>query len=77
MIYFIYFTVILLSNTIGAISGMGGGVIIKPVLDLINFHSLTSIAFYSSIAVFTMSIFSTYKQYKNGIQINWKNGLFL
>ncbi|BDQ60761.1 hypothetical protein EfsSVR2332_08390 [Enterococcus faecalis] len=51
---------------------MGGGVIIKPVLDFLGFHSLNSIAFYSSVAVFVMSISSTYKQYQNGVQIEWK-----
>ena len=44
----IYFITIFLSNTVGALSGMGGGVIIKPVLDFLGFHSLNSIAFYSS-----------------------------
>lgn len=71
-ILLIYFITIFLSNTIGAISGMGGGVIIKPVLDFIGYHSLSSITFYSSVAVFTMSISSTYKQYQNGIQIDLK-----
>lgn len=71
----IYFITIFLSNTIGAISGMGGGVIIKPVLDLIGLHSLSAIAFYSSIAVFTMSLSSTYKQLKSGIKINFRQAL--
>ncbi|MHC5227088.1 sulfite exporter TauE/SafE family protein [Enterococcus sp. LJL99] len=68
----IYFITIFLSNTVGALSGMGGGVIIKPVLDFIGYHSLSSIAFYSSVAVFTMSISSTFKQIQNGIQIELK-----
>ena len=71
-IVLIYFVTIFLSNTVGALSGMGGGVIIKPVLDFIGYHSLSSIAFYSSVAVFTMSISSTYKQYKNGVQVELK-----
>ncbi|MDQ0177615.1 sulfite exporter TauE/SafE family protein [Bacillus chungangensis] len=73
----IYFFTILLSNTLGAISGMGGGVIIKPVLDTIGLHSLKSITFYSSIAVFTMSISSIYKQIRNSVMINYKNVLGL
>ncbi|WP_229677508.1 sulfite exporter TauE/SafE family protein [Enterococcus wangshanyuanii] len=51
---------------------MGGGVIIKPALDFLGYHSLNTIAFYSSVAVFTMAISSTYKQYQNGLQIQWK-----
>jgi len=69
--YIIYFLVIILANTVGAISGMGGGVIIKPVFDSIGFHTLSAITFYSSVAVFTMSISSTFKQIKNGIKVRW------
>ncbi len=54
---------------------MGGGVIIKPILDFLGFHSLSSIAFYSSVAVFVMSISSTYKQYQNGIYIDWRKAI--
>ena len=74
-ILLIYFITIFLSNTVGALSGMGGGVIIKPALDFIGYHSLSSIAFYSSVAVFTMSISSTYKQYQNGIKIELKKAV--
>lgn len=76
-VFLLYFIIIVLSNTVGAISGMGGGVIIKPVLDTFGFHSLAAISFYSSVAVFTMSISSTYKQIKNGVKINWLQSLFI
>lgn len=68
----IYFFVIVLANTIGAISGMGGGVIIKPIFDMIGVHSVAAISFYSAVAVFVMAMVSTYRQIKNGIQIHWK-----
>jgi len=71
----IYFIVIILANTVGSISGMGGGVIIKPVLDTIGYHSVVSVAFYSSVAVFTMSITSTLKQISNGVKIEVKPAL--
>lgn len=71
MIGIIYFLVIVFANSIGAISGMGGGVIIKPVFDLIHVHSVAAISFYSSVAVLTMSVVSTSKQLKNGIEVNW------
>lgn len=70
-IYFIYFALIIIANTVGAISGMGGGVIIKPVLDGIGYHSLNNISFFSSVAVFTMAISSTYRQLRNGVQVKW------
>jgi uncharacterized membrane protein YfcA len=71
MIGVYYFLVIIFSNMIGAISGMGGGVIIKPVLDLIGRHSVAAISFYSSVAVFIMAGVSTLRQAKNGIQLKF------
>ncbi len=71
----IYFIVIFLSNTVGAISGMGGGVIIKPVLDALPYHEVDAIAFYSAVSVFTMSIASTVKQVKSGFKIDVKSAL--
>lgn len=38
---------------------------------MIDYHSLAEINFYSSIAVFTMSVSSTYRQTKNKVSINW------
>lgn len=68
----LYFIIIVLANTIGAISGMGGGVIIKPVFDLIGVHQVAEISFYAAVAVFVMSIVSTYRQVKNGVALNWR-----
>jgi uncharacterized membrane protein YfcA len=72
MIGVIYFIVIVLANTIGAISGMGGGVLIKPIFDFIGAHSVAAVSFYSSVAVFTMSLVSTGRQLKSGQRFNWK-----
>lgn len=58
MIYVIVSIVIFLSCTIGATVGLGGGVIIKPVLDSMNFASVDVVNFISSFAVFAMSISS-------------------
>ncbi|MGG5313451.1 hypothetical protein IGL76_002171 [Enterococcus sp. DIV2381] len=68
----IYFFVIVTANTIGAVSGMGGGVLIKPIFDFIGAHTVAAISFYSSVAVFTMSIVSTSRQLMSGRKINWK-----
>ncbi|KNZ41594.1 sulfite exporter TauE/SafE family protein [Acetobacterium bakii] len=73
----LYFLVIVLANTVGAISGMGGGVIIKPMLDAIGVHSLNEISFYSSIAVFTMAIVATWQQFKNPIDVKIKLALLI
>ncbi|MDT2757456.1 sulfite exporter TauE/SafE family protein [Enterococcus asini] len=65
MIGLLYFVIIIFANTIGAISGMGGGVLIKPLFDAIGADSVPAITFYSTVAVFTMSIVSTLRQRKN------------
>ncbi|ETY72981.1 hypothetical protein LFAB_14365 [Lactiplantibacillus fabifermentans T30PCM01] len=57
----LYFIIIFFANTIGAVSGMGGGVIIKPLLDAFSGDRLATIGFYSSLAVFVMAIVSTAK----------------
>lgn len=72
MIGLLYFIVILLANAVGAVSGMGGGVLIKPVFDFIGAHSVAAISFYSAVAVFTMSIVSTYRQLQNEIEFDWE-----
>lgn len=72
MIGILYFIVIVLANSVGSVSGMGGGVIIKPILDLVGAHDVTSVSFYSAVAVFTMSIVSTTRQLKKGAKFDWK-----
>lgn len=68
----VYFLVIVLANTVGAVSGMGGGVIIKPVLDFIAADSVAAVSFYSSVAVFIMSITSTLRQVRGGMAVRGK-----
>lgn len=70
MVGWMYLIIIILANTVGSLSGMGGGVLIKPLFDLLGYHSMLEISFYSSVAVFTMSLVSTYGQLKNKIKIN-------
>ena len=59
MVLILYGFVVFLATLLGSFVGLGGGVIIKPVLDVINAHSLTEISFFSSCAVLAMSITST------------------
>lgn len=59
MIFALYSAVVFVSTLLGAFVGLGGGVVIKPVLDLINVHTLSQISFFSSCAVFAMSTTST------------------
>ena len=41
MVLILYGFVVFLATLLGSFVGLGGGVIIKPVLDVINAHSLT------------------------------------
>ena len=50
-----------LASTAGAICGIGGGVIIKPVLDLFGLASVSTISFLSGCTVLSMSCYSVGK----------------
>lgn len=65
----IYFIVAIIATTVGALAGLGGGVIIKPTLDLLGHYDITTISLLSSFTVFSMAIVSTYKQLKKGFVI--------
>lgn len=54
----IFFLVSLLASTVGAICGIGGGVIIKPVLDLLHLADVSAISFLSGCTVLSMSCYS-------------------
>ena len=54
----IFFLVSLLASVVGAICGIGGGVIIKPVLDLLHLESVSTISFLSVCTVLSMSCYS-------------------
>lgn len=77
MIVFIYSFVIVFATVLGAIAGLGGGVIIKPLFDLIGVHNASTIGFYSSVAVFTMCIVSIIKQLKHGFQFDIKTIIYI
>lgn len=54
----IFFLTGFLASTVGAICGIGGGVIIKPVLDLFQLETVSAINFLSSCTVLAMSSYS-------------------
>ena len=65
----IYFLITFFATLIGAVAGMGGGVIIKPVLDMMGNYDIVTISILSSITVLSMALVSTIKQIKNGLMI--------
>lgn len=58
------FIICLFASMIGGICGIGGGVIIKPVLDALGIMSVSAISFLSGLTVMSMSIISVFKQRK-------------
>lgn len=54
----IFFLVSLLASIAGAICGIGGGVIIKPVLDVLHLETVSTISFLSGCTVLSMSCYS-------------------
>ena len=68
----LYGIIIIFATFMGAYVGLGGGVIIKPLLDLIGKDPISIVNFYSACAVFSMSISSTIKHIKSKTKIDFK-----
>ncbi len=62
MTQLLYFLIAIGATTVGALTGMGGGVIIKPVMDVLGAYDAATIGVLSSITVFSMSVVSIGKQ---------------
>ncbi len=75
MQYLIYFLLALTATTVGSLSGMGGGVIIKPLMDIPGDFDVQTIGIISSITVFTMAIVSVLKQMKSKTKIPFKTAI--
>ena len=57
----LFFIVAFLSSIVGAICGIGGGVVIKPVLDMLRMGEPATINFLSGCTVLSMSLYSVSK----------------
>ncbi len=64
----IYAFVALLATIFGSLAGLGGGVIIKPALDLLGDYDLTTISLLSTFTVFSMAAVATYRQFRTGFK---------
>ena len=62
----LFFLVSFLSCIVGAICGIGGGVVIKPVLDLLQMGAPATINFLSGCTVLSMSCYSVSKALRAG-----------
>lgn len=54
------------ASVVGAICGIGGGVIIKPTLDLFGWASVSTISFLSGCTVLSMSCYNVVKSLTSG-----------
>ncbi len=68
--------VVLFATTIGALCGIGGGVIIKPVFDLVSSYDSSVINFMSSSTVLAMALYSVINSFLNK-KLDIGNDLFL
>lgn len=67
---FIYSVIVLCATMIGAITGLGGGIIIKPAFDFVGMDTTSMISVYSTVAVFTMCLVSIYKRSRLGFHVH-------
>lgn len=66
MIYLVYILISFLASVIGCICGIGGGVIIKPVMDAFHIYSVSTISFMSGCIVLAMTSYSFIKTQLSG-----------
>ena len=73
----VYFFVCLISCVVGAISGIGGGVIIKPVLDALGTLNVSTISFLSGCTVLAMTSMTLFRSRNSDVKIDKRKGTLL
>lgn len=66
MIGILFFIICFLASIVGAICGIGGGVIIKPLLDAFGIYDVTTISFLSGCTVLSMTTYSVIQSKRSG-----------
>ncbi|MCI8950363.1 MAG: sulfite exporter TauE/SafE family protein [Lachnospiraceae bacterium] len=64
--YIIFGMVSFLASAIGAVCGIGGGVLIKPILDALGVLNVAAVSFLSGCTVLSMSCYSVIKAKASG-----------
>ncbi len=79
MYYFIFSLIVLLASTLGALAGIGGGVIIRPALDAFNYYENANICnFLSAFCVLAVALTSVTKRIITKQKIdNYTTSIFL
>lgn len=73
----LFFAVTFLASIVGAISGIGGGIIIKPALELASDLDAKAISFLSGSAVLTMALVSIIIGRKQAVKLEYRRGTML
>ncbi|MHB1484748.1 MAG: sulfite exporter TauE/SafE family protein [Saccharofermentanales bacterium] len=68
----LYFIISFISSVIGAISGIGGGIIIKPVLDASTSLGVSAISYLSGCTILAMSAVSLLRSRKTSVVLDFK-----
>lgn len=66
MLFFIFFLICFSASIIGAICGIGGGILIKPLLDAFHVMDIETINFLSGCTVLSMTTYSVIKSKLSG-----------
>ena len=66
MVFVFVFLVCFFASVVGAICGIGGGVIIKPALDAFHIMDVSTISFLSGCTVLSMSTYSVIRSKRSG-----------
>jgi len=59
------FLIAILTSVVGSICGIGGGVLIKPILDSVGIMSVSAVSFLSGCTVLAMAVISVGKSLSN------------
>ena len=73
----VFFIISLTASIIGAISGIGGGIIIKPLLDASKSMSINTISFLSGCTVLAMTTVSLVRNRNGEVNLNLRLSTFL
>ena len=73
----LFFLVCLAATTAGGISGVGGGVIIKPVLDAVSGMGVATVSFLSGCTVLAMTATSMLRSRGGSVKVEKRRGTLL
>lgn len=70
----VFFAICFAASVTGAVCGIGGGVIIKPLLDAFHVMDVAAISFLSGCTVLSMTAYSVAKSRRDGSHIDKETG---